>query len=242
MNFIIPMAGLGSRFLKAGYTLPKMLLQAKGKTLLEWSLSSLPLELSTVVVFIGLAEHEKEFDLSNTIKQLYPELNCRFIFLKQVSRGQAETVYQSLGECDMEKPLVIFNIDTYFHSPTLAQTLLSADHDGVLSCFDSREDRFSFAALDEDERYVIEVREKEVISNHALTGLYTFQKANDFKETYEYHQAHDLRVKGEFYIAPMYNYLINLGRRYVLDHVEKHFILGTPEEYEQFLNLDNSAI
>jgi dTDP-glucose pyrophosphorylase len=240
MNFVIPMAGLGSRFSKAGYALPKMLLQAKGKTLLEWSLSSLPFSLSTVVVFVGLQEHEKEFNLSTVIKELYPTLNCRFIFLEKVTCGQAETVYLSLGECNMEQALVIFNIDTYFQSPTLANTLLNPDQDGVLGCFNSREDRFSFAALDTDGHYVVEVREKEVISDHALTGLYTFKRATDFKETYEYHKAHNLTVKGEFYIAPMYNYLISLGRHYVLDQAEQHFILGTPEEYEQFLNLETS--
>lgn len=237
MNFVIPMAGLGSRFVKAGYSLPKMLLEAKGKTLLEWSLASLPLNLSTVVVFAGLKEHEEEFGLSAKIRSLYPALNCRFIYLEQVTRGQAETVYLALGECDMELPLVIFNIDTYFYSPTLEDALLDPANDGVLGCFNSSEDRFSFARTDEQGKYVIDVREKEVISEHALTGLYTFKDAQDFKETYEYHQANDLTVRGEFYIAPLYNYLIAQGKRYVLDEAESHFILGTPEEYEQFLQL-----
>jgi dTDP-glucose pyrophosphorylase len=242
MNFIIPMAGSGSRFVKAGYTLPKMLLEAKGKTLLEWSLYSLPLHLSTTLVFVGLKEHEEEFGLSAKIKALYPALNCRFIFLERVTRGQAETVYLSLAECDMEQPLVVFNIDTYFYSPSLEQALLEPGHDGVLGSFTSREDRFSFAALDKEEKYVIDVREKEVISDHALTGLYTFKNAADFKDAYEYHEAHDLTVKGEFYIAPMYNYLIEAGKKYVLDKAEKHFILGTPEEYQQFLNIEISEI
>ena len=237
MNFIIPMAGLGSRFVKAGYSLPKMLLEAKGKTLLEWSLSSLPLQLSTVVVFVGLKEHEQEFELTANIKALYPALNCRFIYLEQPSRGQGETVYLSLGECDMELPLVIFNIDTYFSSSTLPDVLVNPANDGVLGCFQSNEDRFSFAKLDEQGEYVIEVKEKEVISDHALTGLYTFKKAGDFKETFEYHQLHNITVKGEFYIAPMYNYLIALGKRYVLDEAQEHVILGTPEEYQQFLQL-----
>jgi dTDP-glucose pyrophosphorylase len=242
MNFIIPMAGLGSRFVKAGYTLPKMLLEAKGKTLLEWSLSSLPLKLSTVIVFVGLKEHEDKFGLSAKIKTLYPSLNCRFIFLDQVTRGQAETVYLSLGECDMELPLVIFNIDTYFYSSTLQDALLNPSNDGVLGCFQSGEDRFSFARLDKRDEYVVEVREKEVISDHALTGLYTFKRADDFRETYEYHKMHNLTAKGEFYIAPMYNYLIEQGKHYVLDEADKHFILGTPEEYEQFLRTEITQI
>jgi len=57
------MAGHGARFTKAGYKLPKMLLRAHNKTLLEWSLSSLPLHLANRVVFIGLKEHEDNFSL-----------------------------------------------------------------------------------------------------------------------------------------------------------------------------------
>jgi dTDP-glucose pyrophosphorylase len=241
MNIVIPMAGLGNRFVQSGYKLPKMLLEAHGKTLLEWSLSSLPLNLATTVVFVGLKIHEDEFSLSSRIRELYPELNTKFIFLDDVTRGQAETVYLSLGACDSQEQLVIFNIDTYFQSDSLARHLLSNDNDGILGFFESAEDRFSFASLDENDKYVTDVREKEVISPFALTGLYTFSNIADFRETFEYHQEHNLTTKGEYYIAPMYNYLIEKGRKYVLDKADKHFILGTPDEYEHFLQLVDIA-
>ena len=35
------MAGLGLRFKKAGYNVPKYMIEAKGKTLFEWSMDSL---------------------------------------------------------------------------------------------------------------------------------------------------------------------------------------------------------
>lgn len=41
MDIIITMGGLGSRFARAGYTVPKYRIEAKGKTLFEWSLDSL---------------------------------------------------------------------------------------------------------------------------------------------------------------------------------------------------------
>jgi dTDP-glucose pyrophosphorylase len=237
MNFVIPMAGHGSRFAEAGYALPKMLLQAHGKTLLEWSLESLPLELASTVVFVGLQEHETKFNLSDQITKLYPNLNCEFIFLPQVTRGQAETVFLALEKCNHEEQLVIFNIDTYFQSETLAGYLLDPNNDGVLNCFESTENRFSFAKTNSNNQYVIEVKEKEVISSHALTGLYTFKKVADFIETYTYHNQNNLTVKGELYIAPMYNYLIDKGNKYLLDIASKHYILGTPQEYEHFLSL-----
>lgn len=242
MNFVIPMAGHGARFIQAGYQLPKMLLKAHGKTLLEWSLNSLPLQLANVVIFVGLKEHNDNFSLQQKIQELYPNINSRFIFLEQVTRGQAETTYLALEHCNYDEPLVIFNIDTFFQSSTLANNLLKPDIDGVLGAFYSTENRFSFAALNANNQYVTDVREKEVISENALTGLYTFKNVHDFVDTYNYHVGNNLTVKGEYYIAPMYNYLIALGRKYIIDHADKHYILGTPAEYTDFLTKDPFAM
>ena len=41
MNIIITMAGLGSRFKKAGYKVPKYMVEVKGKNLFQWSMESL---------------------------------------------------------------------------------------------------------------------------------------------------------------------------------------------------------
>jgi len=233
------MAGYGARFIQAGYQLPKMLLKAHGKTLLEWSLNSLPLHLAEVVVFVGLKEHENKFGLQKTIKNLYPYINSKFIFIDHVTRGQAETTYFALPLCNADQLIAIFNIDTFFSSSTLESNLLNQEVDGVLGYFTSSENRFSFAALDEEKKYVKEVREKEVISTNALTGLYTFKRLADFAETYEYHVKNNLTTKGEYYIAPMYEYLIKQGKKYILDKAEKHYILGTPTEYNEFLELKN---
>lgn len=233
------MAGNGARFIQAGYKLPKMLLEAHGKTLLEWSVNSLPLQLANLVIFIGLAEHENKFLLQRRIEELYPNLNCRFMFIDKVTRGQAETVYLTMRLCNPDKSIVIFNIDTFFSSSTLESNLVNQEVDGVLGCFSSNENRFSFAALDPKTKYVTNVQEKEVISHNALTGLYSFKDLNDFCEAYEYHEKNDLRTKGEFYIAPMYNYLIAKGKKYILDYSDKHHILGTPEEFDTFSALNS---
>jgi dTDP-glucose pyrophosphorylase len=236
MNFVIPMAGYGARFVQAGYQLPKMLLSAHDKTLLEWSLNSLPLHLAKVIVFVGLKEHENTFQLQEIIEKLYPQMNCKFIWIDHVTRGQAETTYLALPSCDENEPLVIFNIDTFFTSSTVEENLLNKNVDGVLGYFNSEENRFSFASAGQD-GYVNEVKEKEVISTNALTGLYTFKHPADFLETYTYHVDNALTTKGEYYIAPMYNYLIEQGKKYILDKAENHYILGTPAEYQEFLNL-----
>ncbi len=236
MNFVIPMAGRGQRFADVGYTCPKYFIEAKGKTLLEWSLSSLPLELASKLIFIALREHEAEFDISSKIKTLYSDKvnNIEFLFLDQVTRGQAETVYLAKNLIIPDTELLIFNIDTSFHSSTLKTHLSHSTSDGIIGCFKSDKPQFSFASVD-DSGFVIKTAEKVVISENALTGLYHFKQASDFIETVEYHLNNNIRYKGEFYIAPMYNFLIEKGRKFTIDMVDQFSILGTPEELQIFL-------
>ncbi|MBL7713296.1 MAG: 2-C-methyl-D-erythritol 4-phosphate cytidylyltransferase [Chitinophagaceae bacterium] len=236
MNFVLPMAGRGQRFIDAGFEVPKMLIVAKGKTLLEWSVDSLPLNLCTRMICIVLKEHEEKFSLSEKITQIYGgrSFELVFHFLDAVTKGQAETVWLARHLFDPNTDLLIYNIDTQFYSGTLAGKLVAKEKDGVLGGFESRENKFSFALTGED-GYVIETTEKIPISNNALTGLYHFNTVDDFLETAQYHFDHDIRVKNEFYIAPMYNYLIQKGKKYIVDICEEVNILGTPEELDNFL-------
>jgi NDP-sugar pyrophosphorylase family protein len=239
MNFVIPMAGLGSRFVEAGYQVPKPLLPAHGKTLLEWSVDSLPLELATRLVFVGLKEHREKFDLETVIRSLYQIYNPQFHWLDHSTGGQAETVFLAAPLLDHEAGLLIFNVDTAFRSSVLAELLQNPRHDGVLGTFVSEEPRFSFASIDEVGR-VIEVREKIVISSHALTGLYYFSSTSAFLDIAKQAIDADEREKGEFYVAPLYNRLIERGDQFVLAPSDAHWILGTPTEYEAFLHLNTA--
>jgi choline kinase len=236
MNFLITMAGEGRRFREVGYELPKMLIEAKGKTLLEWSIDSLPLDLCSRLIFVAQQKHEDEFRLSKKIKLIYCNRvrSLHFKFINKLTRGQSETACLAKDLVDLSRPLLIFNIDTQFSSSSLEKNLLRENVDGVLGAFYSKEPRFSFAALN-DEGFVAKTAEKEVISSNALTGLYHFTYPEDFFEAAEAAFENNETTKGEFYIAPLYNHLITKGRKLIVDMADEVNILGTPEELNLFL-------
>lgn len=230
------MAGEGRRFREVGYDLPKMLIEAKGKTLLEWSIDSLPLNLCSRLIFVAQQKHEDEFQLSKRIISIYGSQvkSLHFKFIDKLTRGQSETACLAKHLIDLSQPLLIFNIDTQFSSSSLEKNLLRKNTDGVLGAFYSEEPRFSFAALN-NEGFVTKTAEKEVISSNALTGLYHFTFPEDFFEAAESAFSKNETTKGEFYIAPLYNHLINKGRKLIVDMADEVNILGTPEELELFL-------
>jgi NDP-sugar pyrophosphorylase family protein len=235
MNFVIPMAGKGQRFINKGYAIPKYLIKVKGKTLLEYSLNSLPLELANRLIFIALSEHEQKFSIKKAITEITGGKNFEIIFIDQVTRGQAETVLKAKELINNEEDLVIYNIDTYFNSYTLSAALKERGrHDGVIGYFKDTDPKWSFAVINPQTGFVTETAEKKPISNNALTGLYHFSKGSDFVRIAEKYLQQGTTTLNEYFIAPMYNDLIAEGKNYVIDYAETFIPLGTPEDVEKF--------
>ncbi|HIP26824.1 MAG TPA: hypothetical protein EYG80_04125 [Flavobacteriaceae bacterium] len=237
MTFVIPMAGEGSRFTHEGYTLPKYMIEVHGKTLFEYSLESLPIEIADKLIFICLKKHELNFNISKFINEKIDHPSVEIIFLDKITRGQAETVYMVKDKIDYDDELLIYNIDTYFKSSTLKHILLNAQQkkDGILGTFidQSDDEKWSFAQIN-SQAIVTKTTEKDKISNFALTGLYHFTKASDFLNISKKWIEEGKTVRDEFYIAPMYNDLISNGKQFVLDEVDEFIPLGTPSEVKQF--------
>jgi NDP-sugar pyrophosphorylase family protein len=241
------MAGKGSRFIKAGYELPKYMIKVKGRTLLEYSLLSIPLEIISKIIFIGLREHDTEYALRSFINSLVEKickekqlaLSIHIILLDEITRGQAETVYLAKEHIPDDEDLIIYNIDTYFQSKSLKEILLDKRKkaDGVIGAFNltGKDDKWSFASTDEKGK-VLKTTEKVQISQNALTGFYHFAKAKEFFDVAEYCINNLILTKNEFYIAPMYNNLIKQGKNYKLNIADVFHPLGTPEDVERFKN------
>ena len=83
----------------------------------------------------------------------------------------------------------------------------------------------------------VEVREKERISDFATLGLYWFDSMQRYRDLYQTHfaDAHGME-KGERYIAPMYNRLIEQGLQVRISDIplDEVGMLGTPEQVEAF--------
>ena len=237
---VIPMAGHGRRFKDAGISKPKFMIEVKNKTLFEWSLDSLPLEISRKIIFICLEEHEKEFNVGKFIKdimnQKYSNLSYELVYLEKTTRGQVETVLHAKQLIDSENTLIIYNIDTYFTSTRLKSKILTLKNqniDGMLGCFTSDDENLSFVELN-DKGLVKRVREKEKISSLASTGLYIFSSGKQFIETAETMIKNDIKVRDEFFVSELYNILLKSGKKFEIDVAEEFIPFGTPDDIKKF--------
>lgn len=236
MTVIITMAGLGTRFRKAGYQVPKYMIEAKGKTLFEWSMDSLlgyAGQVSKYIFVVRKEDHSEAFIRAQAAK--YGFRNVEVLELDHMTDGQATTCMLAIPYCDPEDAVLVYNIDTYVEPYEMKYEDISGD--GHIPCFHAEGDHWSFAKLDENEN-VTEVREKVRISDNCTLGAYYFSSAGLYQKLYEEYYADDSKMeKNEKYIAPLYNYMIEKGLPVTISIVDaaRVHVLGTPEELDAFL-------
>jgi NDP-sugar pyrophosphorylase family protein len=171
MTVMVTMAGLGSRFREAGYTVPKYRITARGRTLLDWSLLSMQAFFGERFVFVCL-----EAEDSNWILSAAKALGIADVVIAArpaLSLGQAETAFDALGHANPDEPLWIYNIDTYVTPMKMHPSDLNGA-DGCLHVFHSTESNMSFVRYGEDGA-VTGIAEKRPISTWATVGLYGFR-------------------------------------------------------------------
>lgn len=234
INLVIPMAGLGSRFQKEGYTIPKPFIPVFGKPMYKWVINNMlptdPNIRSKIKIYLIVrSEHEFLFESDTEVKT---------IVIPSLTEGAACTVLTAKTHINNEYPLIIANSDQFLEwdVDNFYRALLHPDYDGVISTFEqpnSSDLRWSYAAINTD-GIVTRVAEKEYISSIATTGIYGWKRGSDFVKAAESMIAENIRVNGEFYVCPAYNQLVN-SRKFRTLNCRKMWGLGVPDDYNEFI-------
>lgn len=226
------MAGEGKRYLQGGFQTWKPFIRVgTGKTLLELAVESLNIPDGFRVTFVCTKEQEARWSVRATINHLFSRqsFRCRFIHLPKLTRGQAETVYESLMFERSDAPLVIYNCDTIYRSKRNIFEDVATSKSCLLGTFQSTSPSYGYVSLS-DTGLVTEVTEKVVVSSNACNGLYTFPSTRMFKDVYDRPCVGDA-MPGEKYVGPLYNRVIQSGLCDVRPWDTETVTIGTPEEF-----------
>ncbi len=237
INIVIPMAGEGSRFAKAGYEKPKPFIDVAGKPMIERVMDNLQCEDARYIL-IGRKSHlEKEHEL---VKEITEKYNAVFIGIDKLTEGTACTVLYARQYINTDEPLLIANSDQLVDISVqdFVNDCASKQLDGSILTFTDHElnPKWSFAKIDSD-GLVTEVQEKKAISEFATVGIYLFSKGKDFVNGAIDMIINNDRVNNEFYTCPVYNYVVAEKGRigiYNMQFEEMHG-LGTPEDLVKYL-------
>ena len=238
INIVIPMAGAGSRFAKAGYLKPKPFIDVLGKPMICHVLDNLNMPDAK---FILLARKEHYENEPRTIQWIKDNYNVEFVLIDKLTEGAACTVLHAHRLINNDTPLLIANSDQIVDM-NVADYIKDCDErelDGSVLCFVDSElnPKWSFAKIDKN-GMITEIKEKQPISEYATVGIYYFAKGSIFVSDAIDMIVRNERVNNEFYVAPVYNYAIERGLKfgiYNIDMSQMHGT-GTPEDLNKYID------
>jgi HAD superfamily hydrolase (TIGR01509 family) len=232
LNVLIPMAGAGSRFQQAGYTFPKPLIDVKGKPMIQVVVENLNIEAN--YIFVVQKEHREKYNLDTLLNLITP--NCKIVEVDGLTEGAACTALLAKEYIDTENPLFFANSDQFveWDSNEFMYKMNETEADGGIVTFKSTHPKWSFAKID-NKGNVIEVAEKNPISDIATVGFYYWKQGSDFVKYAERMIEKNIRVNNEFYVCPVFNQAIEDNKKIKIYDIPKMWGLGTPEDLNLFL-------
>lgn len=232
LNVLIPMAGAGSRFEKAGYTFPKPLIDVRGKPMIQVVVDNLNFDANHI--FITQKNHRLKYNLDQLLGLISD--NPKIIEVNKLTEGAACTTLLAKDLINNNNPLIIANSDQYveWNSSEFMYKMQETNCDAGILTFESTHPKWSFAKTDEY-GFVSEVAEKNPISNIATVGIYYWKHGSDYVRFAEEMISKNIRVNNEFYVCPVFNQAIKAGLKIKTFNIEKMWGIGTPEDLKFFL-------
>lgn len=242
LNIVIPMAGAGSRFARAGYADPKPLIPIHGVPMIQLVIANLRPACDHRFIFVCQRAHVRDYELRSKFDRWAP--GSEVVEIDGITDGAAVTVLKAEAFIDNDEPLMIANSDQWVDMD-IDDYLASLDgHDGLIMTMKDDDPKWSYVEFAQDGS-IQRVVEKVVVSTEATVGIYNFARGADFVRAARRMIAENNRSNNEFYVAPAYDYLIAEGQDVVVHGVgdvsDVMFGLGIPDDLEHFLSLETSA-
>jgi len=232
LNVLIPMAGAGSRFEKAGYTFPKPLIDVRNKPMIQVVVENLNIKAN--YIYIVQKSHREKYNLDTLLNLITP--NCKIIEVEGLTEGAACTALLAKEHINNDKPLFFANSDQFveWDSNEFMYKMNETNADGGIVSFKATHPKWSFAKIDE-QGLVTKVAEKNPISDIATVGYYYWKQGSDFVKYAEQMIERDIRVNNEFYVCPVFNQAIEDKKEIRTFNIDKMWGLGTPEDLRYYL-------
>jgi NDP-sugar pyrophosphorylase family protein len=228
INYIFPAAGKGQRFRDAGIDVPKPLILVNEIPLLIWAISNFDIKDTDQIWIICLKPHGiREFFARN-----YPSLRMRvkFIEISEITTGPATTVSLAINQINDSESIIVANTDQYVFEDlrNFSNSIRSKEFDGNILTMFAKGNQWSYITKDANNE-VERVVEKKQISDEATVGIYGFSESIYFKKSYEEMVKSKDKVNNEYYVAPLFNYMIQANQKITSENIGKvgYEVMGT---------------
>ena len=242
MKVVIPMSGMSSRFVAAGYDIPKYLIEIDGKKVIEHIVGLYPEDSD--FVFIINDKHEKETNIIEVLEGIAKKKEI--VTIPCHKKGPVFSVSEFEDLIDDEEEVIVNYCDfsIFWDYRHFKAHIDAVECDGCVICYTGfhphmlGSDNYAFCRTD-DTNKILEVREKQPftddkMSEFASAGNYYFKKGSYIKKYFKQLMDEDININGEYYVSLIYNLMVqdNLDNR--VYEVPYMLQWGTPGDLDTY--------
>ena len=243
-QLIIPMSGLGSRFIKSGYKTPKFLIEIDNKPIISHILDAYPY-LEKVFFICNKEQLEnKKLDLKNKLFKI--KKNATIFSIESHKKGPVFSLIQIIDQLDPNLKTIVNYCDFgwKWDFSSFEKHIKDTNCDGCLVSY-----KGFHPHMTKNTNYgysktiglnVINIQEKksftkDPMNEYASSGTYFFKTARLMGKYLNKSIENNLEVNGEYYVSLSFLPMINDKLKVNVYEIEKFLQWGTPEDLEEYL-------
>jgi NDP-sugar pyrophosphorylase family protein len=242
------MSGFGKRFQRAGYSVPKPLINIDGKPIISYVIEMFPREVD--FLFICNENHlaNKGYKMRETLSRYCP--TGRVIGIKEHNLGPVHAVREVYDFINLDQPIVVNYCDfscfwDWTHFLHFVEITNCAGCIPAYRGFHPHSlGNTNYAYLREADGWVHDIREKQPFTNdrieeYASSGTYYFSSGRVMKGAFDRVIEQDLSVGGEFYVSLAYKPLLESNHPIAVYPLQHFMQWGTPEDVAEYIEWSN---
>lgn len=244
MQIVIPMSGFGERFRRAGYRVPKPLIEVDGKPIIAHVIDLFPGETDFVFVCNQAHLDDPAFRMAEVLAHYCP--TGRIVGIAPHKLGPVNAVLQVVDQLDPDAPTIVNYCDfaCAWDYADFKAFVAQSGCDGAIPCYTGFHPHMmgstNYAYVRQERGRVLDIQEKQPYTDQptrefASSGTYYFASGALMRDAFTRTMTRDdLTLGGEYYVSLAYKPLLEDGRRIAVYELNHFMQWGTPEDLAEY--------
>ena len=241
MKIIIPMSGIGKRFLDAGYKMPKPLILVDKKTIIEHICNLFQKEDD--YIFVCNKNHLRNTNMKAVLKRLKPK--SKIISINPHKLGPVYAVTKVFDLIKSNEEIIVSYCDygTKWNYFDFLRKVRNKKSDGAIASYRGFHPHMlgndNYAFIKEKNKWLIKIKEKESFTKNkmqefASNGTYYFRKGEFVKKYFKKIIDEKISVNNEYYVSLVYNLLVRDKLKVLIYEIQNMLQWGTPFDLQEY--------
>lgn len=242
MRIVIPMSGMGKRFVDAGYTNPKPLIEIEGQPIIHHIIDLFPGESN--FDFICNETHLRETNMRNILISKIPTAKIHSVEANR-KKGPVDAILQIADTINDNEEIIVSYCDygTKWDYQKFLNEMRSNAADGGIAAYIGFHPHMvygdNYAFMKHQDLWLEDIQEKQSftenkMNEYASNGTYYFRTGKIMKDYFNRIVERNLTVNGEYYVSLVYKLMLEDKLKVRIFEIERMLQWGIPRDLEDY--------